>query len=372
MRLLNRQHHRLPPGEWIGLFTDPTSCLPSWVAKTDFGFQPFPFPRAQPITVLNRTPLYNIGATSQQLLRREWPDDLEGDTDYVGAVQHVRVVTLLRGPHKDPCHLYVDFLTGLNFDPARWLWRDQTPLLAYTAKQGRTLLRATRQLSTPIAAKWPGLLPQTFKAEWQDVWRPVRPQKDAAFLWSIYHKAVAVNSWRHQIDPGIDPICSLCQREEETLLHRFHSCQATLALWNQAQSAIHLFAAEPLGPHPRFPWFLCIFGKGLPRRYRPFTHLWSLLRGTVMWTAWLRRNALVFQDAWWSTDHSNQRLWECLIDYGRRALLKAHHTGGSQPQQRARLLQKFEEQWAFSPALGDFSNGSMKWNLLPPRVGFFI
>ncbi|KAG0579040.1 hypothetical protein KC19_4G067700 [Ceratodon purpureus] len=124
----------------------------------------------------NRTPLYTIGAASLQLIRCSWPDNLaDGDTTYVGALQQVRVFKLPRGPNHPPCLLYVGFLSGLNFDPDRWIWKDKTPLLAYTAKQGRVLLQTCRTLTKTILDKWRGLLPQTFQAAWQDVWRLARP-----------------------------------------------------------------------------------------------------------------------------------------------------------------------------------------------------
>ena len=53
--------------------------------------------------------------------------------------------------------------------------------------------------TTRTAEKWQGYLLGNYKFYWSQVWDPLRTGKEAAFIWSIWHKAVAVNEWRANI-----------------------------------------------------------------------------------------------------------------------------------------------------------------------------
>ena len=72
----------------------------------------------------------------------------------------------------------------------RWL------VLDYTTKGGREILISKNQGSTRAADKWQGYLPGNYRFPWSQVWNPLRAGKEAAFIWSIWHKAVVVNEWR--------------------------------------------------------------------------------------------------------------------------------------------------------------------------------
>ena len=88
----------------------------------------------------------------------------------------------------------------------------------------------------------------------------------------IFHKAVAVNVWRRQIDQVLDPLCHVCKQIEELVLHRFFACPATRHMSDFAQASLHTIAGESQGPHRRFRWELCIFEKWLPPLITP---LWG-------------------------------------------------------------------------------------------------
>lgn len=49
------------------------------------------------------------------------------------------------------------------------------------------------QLTQPILNKWHMLLPADYKPRWCEVWHKHQPQKEVAFLQSMYHCAIAVN-----------------------------------------------------------------------------------------------------------------------------------------------------------------------------------
>lgn len=47
-----------------------------------------------------------------------------------------------------------------------------------------------------MAEKWAEWLPARFKPNWKEFGIKVRPHKEAGFMKSVYHKAIAVNVWR--------------------------------------------------------------------------------------------------------------------------------------------------------------------------------
>jgi hypothetical protein len=89
---------------------------------------------------------------------------------------------------------------------------------------GRRLLNLRLQLQRLMAEKWHGTFPATYVPDWDEIWIKIKPQKEAGFLWSVYHKAVAVNQWRARIF-GANADCTNCLgRERESIIHRFHHC----------------------------------------------------------------------------------------------------------------------------------------------------
>jgi len=151
----------------------------------------------------------------------------------------------------------------LSFDPGRWRWSNGKPLLHYTASIGRKLLTKSTQLTRPIPSKWPTLLQDSFAPLWKDIWIKARPQKDAAFIWSVWHNAVAVNSWRAQIAPGIDSRCVCCPLGVlETPIHWFFECPRAQEVWDYAQSMLHHIrgAASTTRTYTRLNAIQCIFG----------------------------------------------------------------------------------------------------------------
>jgi hypothetical protein len=48
------------------------------------------------------------------------------------------------------------------------------------------------------------LLPASYTPNWRDVWQSHHSRKDAAFIWSIFHGIVVVNTWRAKVSLNID------------------------------------------------------------------------------------------------------------------------------------------------------------------------
>ena len=62
-----------------------------------------------------------------------------------------------------------------------------------------------------------------------------------AFMWSIWHQAVATNSWRGCFNPNINQACPSCDSGvRETYSHRFYECHQARSVWNFCFRVIHL------------------------------------------------------------------------------------------------------------------------------------
>jgi len=93
--------------------------------------------------------------------------------------------------------------------------------------------------------------------------------------------------WRKIANPNISTVCLSCQDGvDETVLHRFHQCFKTRHTWHFAFSVLYLALkiSSDSGTWPDLTWQQCILGSKLPRRLRKGTTMWSLFRGSVIWT----------------------------------------------------------------------------------------
>ena len=93
-------------------------------------------------------------------------------------------------------------MATLDWDPDRWYWIDGGHFLSYIIKDGHDAIINRNPGTTRLADKWQGYFLGNYKFYWSQVWKPLRSGKEAAFMWSIWHKAVAVNEWRARIAPA--------------------------------------------------------------------------------------------------------------------------------------------------------------------------
>jgi hypothetical protein len=54
-------------------------------------------------------------------------------------------------------------------------------------------------LPTSSYLLWSEDLPPNFKLRWKDIWIKCKARKESSFLWSLWHQALVVNSWRMKI-----------------------------------------------------------------------------------------------------------------------------------------------------------------------------
>lgn len=148
-------------------------------------------------------------------------------------MKQIRVVSVKRSKGRDPILSFARVINTLQLNSGKWRWSDGKLLLEYTSLVGRKLLTSFHKPKRTIPSKWNGLLSDTFTPVWQDDWNPAHLAKEAAFMWSIWHNAVAVNSWRAKIAASIDTQCPNCSMDHsETPFHRFFFCLRAQEAWN--------------------------------------------------------------------------------------------------------------------------------------------
>ena len=147
---------------------------------------------------------YTVGTHSRCL--RVWERAL-GEMD--GFFHEVKVIRTHRGPtgkgeseKKKKILLFYGKVATLGWDPDRWRWRDGSCFLNYSTKGGRETIVSRNPEITRTVEKWQGYIPGNYRLYWSHVWDSHRAGKEAAFIWSIWHKAVAVNEWRARIAPA--------------------------------------------------------------------------------------------------------------------------------------------------------------------------
>lgn len=173
----------------------------------------------------------------------------------------------------------------LNFDPHQYSWPGGTPLLQFSAQLAREWMRNPEEPVDLSRSKWWGILPRNSNVDWQDTWKAKRAQKESAFIWSVWHKALAVNEWRQVAYLNIDASCPFCPGLPETILHRFWECQQARSVWEWSSSLIHDIQHRSQDPlvHFNLDWTHCIFTQRIPHRFGKLSSIWSLLRGLTMW-----------------------------------------------------------------------------------------
>ena len=218
------------PGKWIGFYTDSDED-PAIVFQSSSNFTPSCM-QWHNVTLPFPVQCFTVGTYSRCL--RVWERPL-GEIE--GFFHEVKVIHTSRGPKREEKKEEVSFFYGkvatLGWDPDRWRWIEGGRFLDYTTKDGREFI-TKRHLGTSRATeKWQGYLPNNHRIYWSQVWDPMRAGKEAAFMWSIWHKAVAVNEWRARIAPAsISKQCVFCMpNTSESIKHKFWDCIQARRAW---------------------------------------------------------------------------------------------------------------------------------------------
>lgn len=183
---------------------------------------------------------------------------------------------------------------------------------------------------------------------WKEVWTGTRSRKKAAFLWSIYHRVVVVNQWRHQDFAKTSDLCLCCEiGEPESILQCFLNCRMVVHAWSFAMSVLHAAARTPILSMPWRPlsWEQCVFGKSLPLYLQQVSRSWTFIRGAVLWILWIQRNQFVFHNHIWPPALLEQGIWDAVIDLGRTATAKIDWCERHQPQYVPHAIRELNVIW---------------------------
>jgi hypothetical protein len=318
----------LKKGEWAGLYKEVHTPLPAAVFKVPRSALQIPDCAWFSLPRMMDTAFYSVGAQSNTLhldetlptilrllTNRRPPDDFSVDDAQApyGFVQRVRVVPILKGKKesKHTVRLFYGPVSELTFDPLQYQWKDGSPLLGYSAKKGRELLRQNVALRDLAATKWRGVLPANHRFNWKQLWNKTRARKESMIIWLIWHQGIAVNAWRHMINAEFREDCCFClPRIEESILHRFWDCPSARRVWNWATSLMNKLRTRRshVGPWPAFEMKDVIFTDTLPMQFKKFKLIWPLLKGACVWAMWTQRNEKIFANSTWS----DERVLECV------------------------------------------------------------
>jgi hypothetical protein len=189
-----------------------------------------------------------------------------------------------------------------------------------------------------------------------------------------------VNYWwaqiipRDPLVPRIDARCICCLgRPPETILHRFHHCDKAHAAWDYGLTILYLSQRIPKvnGQWDNLTWQQCVLGSKLPHKLKKGTALWSILRGSIIWTTWLDRNAQCFQQDNWSGAKLQALLWDAFFTLARTAWTRTIQLCQAQPRLTGKYLANFDKVWMTSNSFGSRLNFQVHWTFRPPPVGSF-
>ena len=132
-------------------------------------------------------------------------------------------------------------LARLQWDPREWHWRDPftaadrppVPFFQYSARLGRHILLAQRQVEPAAAEHWrrQGLTADFLTAFWQRIWSSQQARRTVTFQWLVAHRAIAVGTWLRF--GGRPPDCSGCDHPQESQRHCLWDCPLAQQIWRR-------------------------------------------------------------------------------------------------------------------------------------------
>lgn len=360
-------------GEFIGVFEGEISGTPELVLHAREGFWPVISQEQHEVRLSRSADCFLIGSTGRL---RPRPESSEIIRLPGRRTARVRVVTAAasRAKSAPPARWFAGIVARLNFDPGRWRWRKKGPLCDFSVKKGRELLRPVQELSRSIPEKWHGTLPSSYKPDWRDVWHASKPQKESGFMWSVYHHAIAVNEWCHQMCPQTDRNCPSClARVPKTIMHRFVECKKASHAWNFAQTVFNVVMEVPLrdGKWDPLTWQQCLLGSPLPRKLRKGRSIWRVLRCSVIWIMWLDRNADCFSEVKWTSHLRELKIWEAMVEVVRTAWDRTVSLMTQYPAHQGKFLDRFDNCWLPTVALAERRGTLLCWHAKRPALGAF-
>ena len=229
-------------------------------------------------------------------------------TSWTGTLKLVWVAEVEQnGPRKATSAVYYGIVGELeSFDPQLWRWKNGKLFAMYSAKTRREIIGNRNSLKKPVAEKWRHEMDLNFQLKWKENWKG-RSQKEAGFIWSMRHQAVATNTWRAKFNPLVSLACPLCDSGTlETYLHRFFECNHSRRIWSFSFAVMHWVCKGPqsLTPMTQYSLKKCFLRSPTQLRTMSMKRVWELLRGITIWGCWILKNEVVFE----GTFSSHQRV----------------------------------------------------------------
>jgi hypothetical protein len=92
-------------------------------------------------------------------------------------------------------------------------------------------------------------------------------------------------------------------------------------------------------------WKQTIFAKRPPHKFSKVNRFWTLFKGIALWTMWLARNGISFNNTCWNQDKIKEVIWQGFCDYGRSAWCKVHDRIRRNLDCTESALTRFDVQW---------------------------
>lgn len=143
-----------PPniGDWLGGFSTDHEQDPEFVIRIGRSWKPDNISSPDCLrTIPPKYPVYSIGLQSRNLISDQADMLHMVARNWNGLLKLVRVVET-RKSQAGSSWAYYGIVGQLpHFDPQLWKWRNNLPLMMYSAKVGKEILMGRQQLRTPIS-----------------------------------------------------------------------------------------------------------------------------------------------------------------------------------------------------------------------------
>lgn len=178
--ILTQQRGRVQKGDWLSIFHDDVAISPFTIWQPKDGYQ---MQRGiGTIEIAHGVKLFKTNSSGTPMLH-EIPKSIcdrsivpvRGGRGiahrFTGIVKRIQVVTVKQEPKKQAIMLHYGKIDSLPWDLGKFVWKGSTatPLMNYTTKLGRDLLRKHHVIPSVVEKKWSGILPRSFKLRWMTI-----------------------------------------------------------------------------------------------------------------------------------------------------------------------------------------------------------
>ena len=156
-----------------------------------------------------------------------------------------------------------------------------------------------------IIIKLHGILTPRLKLKLRNVWDITRSRKEGGYVWSIWHKAVAINAWRARFIQDIKNEYHLWMVDTtKTIAHRFRDCRFAKRAWDFSVGILNTMITQlgQKGPWRPLDWQHKNVGKKILTSFSKTFRVWLLLTSITLWTIWIKRNDFTFNNTRWDVE----------------------------------------------------------------------